>query len=255
VYELKPAPRTPAEVLASTAEKTLSAPKAKRKWLTASVIEDAAEVIADVFDEARRRDPNHERTWVALVDGNNHQIDRIKKEAKKHKLKVTILIDLVHVLEYLWGAAWDFFNEGDPAAETWVHDKALAVLQGKAGIVAAAIRRKATTLNLDPNQRAKADRAADYLHSKRPYLDYPTALTNGWPIATGVIEGACRHLIKDRMDITGARWGLQGAEAILKLRAIRSNGDFPAYWDYHLAQERHRNHDSRYAEGVIPRAA
>jgi len=255
VYELKPAPRTPAEVLASTAEKTLPAPKAKRKWLTASVIEDAAAVIADVFDEAQRRDPNHKRTWVALADGNNHQIDRIKKEAKKHKLKVTILIDLVHVLEYLWDAAWNFFDEGDPAAEAWVHDKALAVLQGKAGIVAAAIRRKATNLNLDPNQRANADRAADYLHNKRPYLDYPTALTNGWPIATGVIEGACRHLIKDRMDITGARWGLQGAEAILKLRAIRSNGDFPAYWDYHLAQERRRNHNSRYADGVIPRAA
>jgi len=153
------------------------------------------------------------------------------------------------------GAAWSFFQEGDPAAEAWVHDKALAVLQGQAGVVAAAIRRKATTLNLDSNQRAKADRAADYLLNKRPYLDYPTALTNGWPIATGVIEGACRHLIKDRMDITGARWGLQGAEAILKLRAIRSNGDFPAYWDYHLAQERHRHHDSRHADGVIPRAA
>jgi hypothetical protein len=255
VYELTPAPRTPAEVLASTAEKTLPAPKAKRRWLTASVLEDAAAVVADVFDEAQRRDPNHERTWVALVDGNNHQIDRITKEAKAHGIKVTILIDLVHVLEYLWGAAWSFFQEGDPAAEAWVHDKALAVLEGKAGIVAAAIRRKATTLNLDSNQRAKADRAADYLLNKRPYLDYPTALTNGWPIATGVIEGACRHLIKDRMDITGARWGLQGAEAILKLRAIRSNGDFPAYWDYHLAQERHRNHNSRYADSVIPRAA
>ena len=72
MYELKPAPRTPAEVLASTAEKTLSAPKAKRKWLTASVIEDAAEVIADVFDEARRRDPNHERTWVALLRFVDH---------------------------------------------------------------------------------------------------------------------------------------------------------------------------------------
>jgi hypothetical protein len=255
VYELRPAARTPTEVLASTTEKTLPAPKAKRKWLTASVIEDAAAVITEVFDEAQRRDPDHERTLVALVDGNNHQIDRIKQEANARGIKVTILIDLVHVLEYLWGAAWSFFDEGDPAAETWVHDKALAVLEGKAGIVAAAIRRKATNLNLDPNQRARADRAADYLHSKRPYLDYPTALTNGWPIATGVIEGACRHLIKDRMDITGARWGLQGAEAILKLRAIRSNGDFPAYWDYHLAQERHRNHESRYADGVIPRAA
>ncbi len=85
------------------------------------------------------------------------------------------------------------------------------------GTVAAAIRRKATTLGLDANQRKNADGAADYLLTKRPYLDYPTALKTGWPIATGVIEGACRHLVKDRMDITGARWGLAGAEAILTL--------------------------------------
>ena len=168
---------------------------------------------------------------------------------------MTIVVDLVHVLEYLWGAAWCFFKEGDPAAELWVHEKALAVLQGKAGIVAAAIRRKATTLSLPAEKREKADRAADYLLNKRPYLDYPTALSNGWPIATGVIEGACRHLVKDRMDITGARWGLDGAEAILKLRAIRANGDFEDYWAHHLTQERRRIHESRYARGVIPMAA
>jgi hypothetical protein len=253
VYDIKPAPRTPAEVLAPTKDKLLPAPKAKHKWLTASVVEDAATVVADIFDEAQRRDPAQQRPWVCLVDGNNHQIDRIKKEAKTRKVKVTIVVDVVHVLEYLWGAAWCFFDEGDPAAERWVHEKALAVLEGKAGIVAAAIRRKATLLQLPDDKRAKADRAADYLLNKRPYLDYPTALKNGWPIATGVIEGACRHLVKDRMDITGARWGLQGAEAILKLRAVISNGDFDAYWHYHLAQERHRNHDLRYANGVIPR--
>jgi len=255
VYDIEPVPRTPADVLAATTEKALPAAKAKHKWLTASVVEDAATVVADIFNEADRRDPVRQREWVALVDGNNHQIDRIKKEAKTRKVKVAIVVDVVHVLEYLWGAAWCFHKEGDPAAEQWVHEKALAILQGKAGIVAAAIRRKATLLRLPQDTRAKADRAADYLLNKRPYLDYPTALQNGWPIATGVIEGACRHLVKDRMDITGARWGLQGAEAILKLRALINNGDLNAYWDYHLTQERHRNHDLRYANGVIPREA
>ncbi len=255
VYDIAPAPRTPEDVLAPTKDKVLAVPKAKHKWLTASVVQDAATVVAEIFDEAQRRDPDHRRTWVALVDGNNHQIDRIRAEAKKRKLKVAIVVDVVHVLEYLWGAAWCFFDEGDPAAEQWVHDKASGVLEGKAGIVAAAIRRKATRLQLPEEKRAKADRAADYLLNKRPYLAYPTALANGWPIATGVIEGACRHLIKDRMDITGARWGLQGAEAILKLRALITNDDFNAYWDYHLAKERHRNHDLRYANSVIPRQA
>ncbi len=225
------------------------------KWLTASVIDDAATVVGQVFDEAHRRDPAHERTWIALVDGNNHQIDRIHTEAGKRGVGVTILCDLIHVLEYLWKAAWSFHDEGDPAAEEWVHDKATAVLQGKAIRVAAGIRRAATRGGLDPPHRAGADACATYLINKAPYLDYPTALHNGWPIATGVIEGACRHLVKDRMDITGARWGLTGAEAILKLRALRSNGDLGDYWRYHLTQERQRVHETRYRNGTIPQAA
>jgi len=252
VYDITPAPRTSAEVLAPNAEKTLKPPIATNKWLWASVVNDAASVIAEIFTEAERRDPQHQRPWVCLADGNNHQIDRITHEATNRDVKVTILVDLVHVLEYLWSAAWCFHKEGDPAAETWVHAKALAILDGKAKIVAASIRRKATHHQLASEQRRNADRAADYLHNKAPHLDYPTALTNGWPIATGIIEGACRHLIKDRMDITGARWGLPGAEAILKLRAITANDDFNTYWTYHLTNERQRNHASRYADSVLP---
>jgi hypothetical protein len=259
VYELTPEPRTAADILPdpdtpAPATRTRRA-KAQNKWLKASVSDDASTVIADMFAEADRRDPGHKLTWVALVDGNNHQIDRIRKEARKRNLKIPIVVDFIHVLEYLWSACWCFFAEGDPAAERWVADKARQVLDGRAGIVAAAIRRKATRLALEATKRQGADRAADYLLAKRPYLDYPTALQSGSPIATGVIEGACRHLVKDRMDITGARWGLAGAEAILTLRALISNGDFDAYWTYHLAQEHHRVHASRYALGVIPTPA
>ena len=258
VYELTPEPRTAADILPDPDNPPPSAtprPKAKNKWLAASVTDDARAVIAGMLNEADRRDPDHKRRWVALVDGNNHQIDRIKTEARKRKVKVPIVVDFIHVLEYLWSGCWCFFEEGDPAAERWVHEKARAVLEGKAGIVAAAIRRKATRLALEPNKRQAADRCADYLLAKQPYLDYPTALQNGWPIATGVIEGACRHLVKDRMDITGARWGLAGAEAILTLRALISNDDFDQYWTFHLAQEHCRVHASRYALGVIPAPA
>jgi hypothetical protein len=258
VYEICPAARAAADILPTDEQERTAArpaPEAKNKWLSASLTEDAAAIVSDMFAEADRRDGDHQRTWVALVDGNNHQIDRIKKEARKRKLKVTILIDCVHVLEYLWSAAWCFFTEGDPAAERWVHEKARQILEGHAGITAASIRRKATRLGLKPNQRESADRCADYLLAKRPHLDYPTALANGWPIATGVIEGACRHLVKDRMDITGARWGLQSAEAILKLRALITNQDFEQYWTFHLSQERRRVHASRYALGAIPQPA
>src|SRR5665648_562545 len=184
---------------------------------------------------------------------NNHQISRIHAEARARDIDVNVVCDFVHVIEYLWKAAWSFHTEGDPAAELWVRRHASHLLAGDATKVAGQIRRAATTKHLDPGQRKGADQAASYLTNKHHagLLDYPTALSNGWPIATGVIEGACRHLVKDRMDITGARWGLPGAEAILKLRALLSNSDFDSYWDYHLARERHRNHDLRYANGVI----
>lgn len=262
VYDIEPVARTPADILARTtttnsggANTDPEAPVAVNKWLTASVTDDAATVVGQVFAEADRRDPTHARTWIALVDGNNHQIDRIQAEATHRDVDVTILCDFIHVLEYLWKAAWSFHDEGDPAAEEWVHDKATAVLRGKAIHVAAGIRRATTRQGLDPPARAGADACATYLTNKAPYLNYPTALHNGWPIATGVIEGACRHLIKDRMDITGARWGLPGAEAILKLRALRTNNHFHEYWCYHLTQERRRNHETRYRNGIIPQAA
>lgn len=255
VYDAAPAMRTAQDIMASDSNDTPPAPTAVNKWLTASVADDAKEVIGRIFDEADRRDPAHKRTWIALVDGNNHQIDRIRTEATKRTINVTILLDFVHVLEYLWKAAWSFHKEADPDAETWVKTRALAILDGHAKAVATTIRRTATRRNLNDDQRANADRCADYLTNKHDLLDYPTALREGWPIATGIIEGACRHLVKDRMDITGARWGLDGAEAILKLRTLRSNGDFDTYWNYHLTQEHHRTHQTHYANNTIPTAA
>lgn len=259
VYDLTPAPRTAAEVMTPRPDGDQPppepTPRAKHKWVTASVVDDAAHVLTDVFDEAERRDPSHQRPWVALVDGNNHQIDRVKAEAADRAVQVTIVIDFIHVLEYLWAAAWCFYPEADPAAEDWVHDRALAVLEGHARAVAAGLRRRASTEHLPAQKRIKADQAARYLTNKADYLDYPTALAAGWPIATGVIEGACRHLVKDRMDITGARWSAQGAEAVLKLRAVHTNTDFEAYWHYHLERERKRVHEARYLNGALPAAS
>jgi hypothetical protein len=256
VYHVTPVPRTAADILAADPDQPRpKAPAAVDKWLTASVVDDAATVIAEVFDEADRRDPNHQFTRIALVDGNNHQIERINNEAAKRGINITIIVDFIHVLEYLWKAAWCFHAEADPAAEAWVRDKATEILDGNARAVAAGIRRSATRRQLSTSQRAAADVCADYLTAKAPYLNYPQALRSGWPIATGVIEGACRHLVKDRLDITGARWGLTSAEAILKLRALHSNNDFDAYWQYHLDREHHRIHQTRYLNSHIPTVA
>lgn len=118
--------------------------------------------------------------------------------------------------------------------------KALAVLTGNSAQVAAGITAEAEAAGLTASQRHGEDTCGHYLTSKHEFLHYDQALGAGWPIATGVIEGACRHLIGDRLDIGGARWGLDGAEAILTLRAVISNGDFEEYWRFHLAREHQR---------------
>jgi len=155
---------------------------------------------------------------------------------------------LLHVVQYLRKAAGSFFYPGDPAARGWVRDQTAKILDGKARDVRAGIRRRATSYGYSPKEREGADTCANYLENKKDYLDYPAFLTAGWPVASGLIEGAARWLIKDRMQVTGARWNLDGAEAVLKLRALAGNGDFDEYFAFHLEQEKQRNHDSRYSQ-------
>ncbi len=245
VYDAEPAPRRPHDVIAPPGgrhgHRTLRPrPKAKAKWLAGSVEHDPAEVIAAAFGQAEARDPARQRPWVVLVDGAEHQLSLIRAEATRRGITISILIDLIHVLEYIWKAAWSLHAAGDPAAEDWVAVKALAILAGDSARVAAGITAEADAAGLTASQRHGADTCVRYLTSKQEFLRYDQALAAGWPIATGVIEGACRHLIGDRLDITGARWGLDGAEAILTLRAVISNGDFDDYWRFHLAREHQR---------------
>src|SRR6266542_3666807 len=153
------------------------------------------------------RDPTHRRPWIVLVDGARHQLDLIRAQAARRKVTIHILVDLIHVLEYIWKAAWCFYQDADPAAEPWVAGHALRILAGEVDTVIAALQTQATDAGLTAQQRGGVDACIGYLTAKREFLGYDTALQAGWPIATGVIEGACRHLIGDRLDITGARWG------------------------------------------------
>ena len=118
------------------------------------------------------------------------------------------MIDFIHVLEYLWKAAWCFHAPRDPAMEDWVIAQALDILHGRTGEVITRIQALAAEHPPKPGgEHAKIIRKTlSYLQNKQAWMDYPRALAEGWPIATGVIEGACRHLVQDRMGITGARW-------------------------------------------------
>ena len=220
-------------------------PVGKRVW--ASVTKKPAAVIEQAFHEGLRRDPQRRKRWVAVVDGNKTQLRLLREAAERHGVALTIVLDVIHVTEYLWRAARAFHAETDPAGETWVDERLLRVLRGKSSDVAAGIGRSATKRRLRASKRKPADKAAQYLLKYRDYLHYDEYLAAGLPIASGVIEGACRYLVKDRMDITGARWGLEGAEAVLKLRALAASGDFEAYWAFHEERERLSNHEVYYA--------
>jgi hypothetical protein len=255
VFDVIPAeePRTPEQVMGrAPGQAAPQGPRAVNRWYTARITVSCAETIAMLFDKAERRDPARARTWIALADGANHQIDVITAEAARRGITITILIDFIHVIEYLWKAAWCFHPARDPAAEDWVTAQGLAILHGQVTEVISRIEAAAAADPPPPgSEHAKIIRTTlHYLAAKQPYLDYPAALANGWPIATGVIEGACRHLLQDRMGITGARWGLEGAQAILWLRAIAASGDLDAYWNWHITEEHHRNHLSRYQDSL-----
>jgi hypothetical protein len=246
VYVIDPVTRTSTDITGPAPRPP--GPAAGDKWLIASVTATTAELVAAVFAEADRRDPARQATWIALADGNKDQIRQIRAQAAARGTEITIIIDLIHVSEHLQDAAWCFFPAASPDAGPWIRDR-LTALPGSgpaaAAAIAAALREAAA--HLGKGRRKIAEATAGYLEAKAPHLDYPAALAAGWPIATGVIEGACRHLVKDRMDITGARWGLDTAEAILRLRALTANGDFDAYWTFHLQQEHQRTYPHAHA--------
>ena len=250
VFDVDPAVRGVDDILPAPGYEPRPGPVASGKWLATSVEREATDMIAWMVGEAHRRDPTHERDWFATVDGNAHQIERITAEARRYHKPITIIIDIVHVLEYVWSAAWCRYPKADPAAETWVRNLTRQILAGDLDQVISDLTGRAD--GLGDERRGGIDKAIGYLTNHRPWLDYPTALAKGWSIASGIIEGACRHLVKDRLDITGARWGLASAEAVLKLRAVISNGDFDAYWAWHLKQEHRRVHATRYRNHTIP---
>lgn len=259
VYSIAPFPRSAADILhtlhdADEVDAKRPRPTDKRVW--ASVEKQARSVIREAFDEALRRDPERKRRWVVLVDGEPKQLRAVKNEARRAGVQITIIVDVVHVIEYIWDAARALFGESNTKAESWVGDRLLALLTGRSGgDVARTIRWWAARNNkLDEQARLAIDVSCDYLADRKRtrLMHYQAALRDGLPIATGVIEGACRYLVKDRMDRTGARWSLTGAEAVLRLRALRASGDFDAYWQFHLERDKERNHASRYEDAKIP---
>jgi len=162
-------------------------PESKRVW--ASVQESPEEVIQEAFREARGRDPEGGKGWVALVDGHETQLKILRQLFRRYGYYPLIVLDLVHGAEYVWKAGMALWGEGRARLETWVSDHLLAILQGHAGHVAAGMRRSATRRGLAPEGREAIDRCAHYLLKYARYLRYDEYLALGWPIATGSSRG------------------------------------------------------------------
>jgi hypothetical protein len=251
VDETEPFERTPDQVLARMRREPdaakLTPPAVEHKRVRATVEKSQKTAIKELFNELDRRDPSRERVAGILVDGEEKQQETIEKEARERGRRIFVILDLIHVLHYLWLAA-KALTTSHALAGLWVVKYAGKLLAGKNAIdVAAGIMQTATLRRLTDQEREPVEKCTEYLRKNARYLRYREALSQGYPIATGVIEGACRYVVQDRMGLTGARWGLTGAEAVLRLRAVWVNGEWEAYWVFHEAREKERNHAKKVA--------
>jgi hypothetical protein len=172
VYTVAPYRRTPEDIiremrhLQPVVEKA-PRPRPEHKRVFASVELDAEPTILQAFDEAILRDPKQEMTWVVVVDGNPDQLRIIRRLAKRLKLKVTIVLDFIHVAGYVWKAANVFHEQGSEAARRWVDERLLEILRGNGSNVAAGIRRSATLAGLSKKKRKHVDACCDYIPRAR----------------------------------------------------------------------------------------
>jgi hypothetical protein len=253
VFTRAPWVRTPQQVVESlfptsrrTPNDAPSPPRPENKRVWASLLKGKTAVIQEVAEEMERRDPSASKTRVAVTDGERALQIRVDR-----KLNVTLILDLIHVLEKLWKAAYVFHAEGSLEADLWVMDRTLRILFGDVGQVVKGIRQSITKRGLSGARRKTLEGVADYLYRNRARMRYDQYLANGWPIASGPVEGACKHLIKDRMERSDMRWTEQMAEAIVQLRAIYLSGDFDCYWQFHIEQDQRRLYPDAWS--VVPK--
>ena len=254
VYTIAPCARTPEDVAGSLFRETAppaarepgrAGPHHKRLWVTLSG-KDAA--LAEAATQVRAREGAHIAHRVALTDGSIPLQERVQR----HVPQMTLVLDLIHGTEYLWKAANALLGETHPQRTAWVKARTLLLLQSRADQVAAGFTRLAQEPRRTRLQRKVLTAVAGYLERNRPYMDYATYLAHGWPIATGVIEGACRHLVKDRCELSGMRWTIDGAEALLHLRCVLENGDWETFHAFRRRQRHARLYAAPYPEPATP---
>ena len=255
VYTISAMPRTPEEVIASffaenepkKAPKQAPKPQNKHIWAT---LDGKDIALSRLAKQVALREGAHFQHRVALCDGCEALQSRIALQFQGFIL----ILDFVHANEYLWDAANSLLGETSENRLEWVKSRTLQILSGQTEPVIAELRRIAKNKKTKVSQRSQLTKTANYFERNLPYMNYQTYLTNGYPIASGVIEGACRHFVKDRFELSGMRWLQIGAENLLRLRAVAENEDWDTYYAYHREQRQLRLYGQSASNQQAPEA-
>ena len=187
-------------------------------------------------DQVRLRNADGTKPVVCVMDGERALWTTLADTIDD----VVGVLDIFHVLERLWQAAHCFHPEGSQEAQAFVTDRLLRLLRGEAGYVIGGLKQMTTKQKLKGRRAKQMSAVIGYLQRNRRFMRYDEYLAAGYPIGSGVAEGACRHLVKDRMELTGMRWRIPGAQAMLDLRAVYINGDWDSFQEHRVEEERRR---------------
>lgn len=235
--------RTPEQILdeIQRREQAVDRPRPchKQVWAEMTCVEEGetcngrVTLFHRLAEEWTRRDPCDGKIAVCLLDG-----EQALWEVRKIWWEDTIgILDLFHVLERLWLAAYCFHAEGSKEAAAFVSDRLRMLLEGKVGYVIGGLRQMLSKRRLPASKKRVLRSVIGYYENNREHMRYDEYLAAGYPIGSGVAEGACRHLVKDRLEQTGMRWVLEGAQAMLYLRATYLNGDWEAFYEHRIHTE------------------
>ena len=240
LYSIAPYHRTPADVVAALMQDPRPPDLAPRPRPVAkevhATLDGKTVALRRLQQRVAQRGGVPDQQRVALTDG----AEALQEQLLAHFPAHTLVLDIIHATEYLWDAANALLGESHPARKGWVRTRLEQVVGGATTTVIADLEATAQDAELTETQRKVVLKTAGYYRRNQPYMHYDEYLAQGWPIGTGVVEGACGHLVKDRMEQAGMRWTQAGAQAVLDLRAVRLNGDWDAYWAYHRQQQHQR---------------
>jgi hypothetical protein len=220
-------------------------PRAQQVRRVARLVRTKQAVMALIKADAERRDPQHRKPLVVLLDGALGLWSLAPKLFKPWK-RVTCVLDIMHVVGYLWSAANALFGEQSKAGQHWVQQQLTELLRGRVGYVIGGLRQILTKQRRRKSVRETLANVITCFHNHRRWMPYDAYLAAGLPVGTGVVASACGSVGKHRMEGEGQRWSLEGAEAILTLRSLKKSHDHALrdYWKFH-ARQVHRRLDDR----------